>query len=326
MIEWWNAASGGYKFTTASNTGDYPYQGAAGTKAVIKRGTSCTDAMFKFYEGDITFENIDLDGGWQSDKSGITAENAVLECGWYSADSGTVTLRNVTIKNNNNTVTAGGAINSSGWATNLVLEDVDITNCMANSGGAILLNNSNLTMSDVNISNCYSTNESKRNASAIEDIGGSVEFTRTLDNVSITNCIALNAIEDGSAVSTENYSLWSLSDVTISGNYSKAGNAGFNQYDGMAVLDINGDLIIDNNYPNCTINGYTATHGTKESNLTIDNPSFININTNLTSSSSVGVTTNVTANSQTIFGNAASTITGLDSFFLDIDNTVDRSI
>ena len=318
------AQNSGAIFTTASSEGEYPYQGEPGTKAVFKRGPYFTGTFFTFSNGQYGFENVDFDGGWNDDKSGMEANAAMVTL----SGSATVSFIDVELRNNcnSNTTKGGGAIYSDNGI--VVMENSTITNCCACDGGGLAVGNTTVEMTNVTITECYSTSATLKNASAFSSNATSNAYSLTLTNVDINNCVALNATEYGAAVETINFGIWNLDNVNITNNYSPAGNAGFVQSKGnqsnFSPINIDGDIVIDDNYGGCVIDGYTVTSQGTESNLWLEQPNTVNINTNITEATSVGVGVEGKSIKDGIvtFANADNSTTGLENFFSDEDNTV----
>ena len=257
-------------FTTASSEGEYPYQGEPGTKAKFVRGENYTGQMFYFNSKDahFGFENIIVDGGWKEDHTGIQSTAPLIGIDGQSIlvlKSGAVLQNNI---NTGTTACAGAIYCVSG--TVVAEKDTVIQNCCAAYGGGITVATGSLTTNGLTIQKCYSTNESRRNASAIEFSTYGVTFE--CSGLVVKECAAINATEDGAAIEMEKGNLnFIKSDdpdlkIEITNNYSN--------------INIVTDLVIDNNYKNCTFDGFNIASTGDESNFVIDRPEKVNITTN----------------------------------------------
>lgn len=348
-------------FTTATSRGpDDPYQGEAGTTAKIIRGPNLlNEPIFTFRQQDseYTFQNIILDGGWNEDHSGLEAKRSIISVegkGKLILEDGCTLQNNMSTlveENNSGTSYVGGAV-YCGAGEVIANEGSKIINCAAQYGGAITIGTGSLYTNGLVIEKCYSTGETGNNASAIEFSEYGITFECT--GLVITDCAAINATENGAAIEMQKGTLTFLEDpdnpdleIRIENNYSAADIAGVMQYTdivgvgttNVSTINIETDIVIDNNYTNCTFEGYElAEKGTTECNLYIDEPDTININTNITDATSVGVTVMQTIQVEgnyvkvepdytedVIFANADNDTEGLSNFFSDKVGSLGKS-
>lgn len=311
---------------------DDPYNGKINfNKVTLRRGQYFTGTFFRNDSGAFIFEDIIFDGGWGDNKNGTIAYSPMLTL----TGQGDNYLINCTLKNNCNMSTSyGGAISSQNANNNLTLINVDITNCQAYCGGAMFLGNTHLVYEGGEITKCYSTNTGVPNASAISAEPSNSDYRLTLDGVKITECMALNATIGGAAVASNRKGTWEIKNIEITNNYSKALKAGFGIVEGnneheMSDVHITGDIIIDDNYGNCTFNGYEVVTKGAEANLCCENTTvdlFIYLDCDFTSATRCGVSTqwdqSIEDNDIVYWGVAYSKdIKGLEYFFCDEDTS-----
>jgi len=250
-------------FTTAgkTDTDGYPYEGRAGGRATVTRGTGTGNTNFLNANCNLTLTNIIIDGG---SENGIAAnsntrvlninnanakvtlgENAVLQNASASSEGGGVNINNGILEIN------GGVIRNCSTTSNkdgggvyvnggqLLIEAGGIYQCSANaSGGGVRVKNGSINMSGGTISGCKAVNGS---GGGVYLGGGKV---LNMSGGSIINNHA-KAVGGGVAVYDASSRLYFSGKVNISGNTSvasvaknKACNVELNK-DSNAVINTN---------------------------------------------------------------------------------------
>ncbi len=332
-------------FVTAPvSDSDYGYQGTPGTSAVIKRANSYTGNMFTTTNGELTFENLVIDGGWQDNRKGTATGGALIN----NDGAALVTLTNVILRNNNNTTSEGGAIRACG-DNEFEFNNVQITNCQASNGGAIYCTNTTATYNNVTVTNCCATGSGNQIASAIYSSPSDYSYYNRFNGLTITECSAINATGSGSAFFVNSQGNYIVSNtasgapgLVITNNYSSGDKAGFAIVRGSwyPKIEIYGDMVIDNNYTGCSFNkNNKATKKGDEVNLFIqkeaEDQTLVTFHYSPTSNSKVGVVTAYTiqgtsnyktedaaTKEATIFANADNSITGLENYFYDGNTSI----
>ena len=192
----------------------------------VIRGSSFTEFVINETVGELTLENITLDGN----KDNVTSLNSILSNG---INSRVYIVDGAILKNNNTTNDRGGAIYNRGF---LNINGGDIINNHGIYGGAILQHEGILTIEDGNISN----NECDLSGGAIHAYGTiNINGGKINSNVSGTGGGAIRMPPSGGIIN--------MTDGIISGNTATNEGGGISSN---GTLNISGGTISDNTATN----------------------------------------------------------------------------
>jgi uncharacterized repeat protein (TIGR02543 family) len=182
--------------------------------------------------------------------TGLTLQDGKSDFGAAILNKGTLTLKQLTFKNND-AIYSGGAIDNEGVLT---ASDLNLANNSSGSSGGAFFNNATATIND----STFSVN-SAPSAGAIQNESGA---KLTMNNVVLTGNSSTS--NEGGAIS--NFGMLSLTAVTILGNQSKGYGAGI--YNG-GTASINNSAFLQNRTGED--NGGAINNG---NTLTVNNSTF----------------------------------------------------